>query len=147
MEVQAIKQSALQGLRINHFGVATKSIAEARAIYLQLGFSEVDGRYYEDALQGVRSLFLQLGDTVFELLEPLNTQADSPLQSFLKGASHSIYHVCYQCRDLAATVEALQKERFRLLVGPIPGIGLGNRSICFLFKREIGVIELLEQPL
>ena len=147
MKDQSVAKPALQGLRVNHLGIATKSIAATRRVYLQLGFCEVDGRYYEDELQGVRSLFLQLGNTVLELLESLNPQADSPLVSFLKGTSHCIYHVCYQCRNLDAAVEALRKEGFRLLVGPIPGVGFENHNICFLFKREIGVIELLEQPL
>lgn len=136
--------TALSKLEVNHIGVAVKSIKDAYPVYSLLGFRDTDGREYCDELQGVRARFISKDGMTLELLEPLDPGKPSPLDNYLKGQLHSLYHICYRTDSLEATIEELRKNKFRLIVEPIPGIGFGDARVCFLFNRRVGIIELVE---
>jgi methylmalonyl-CoA/ethylmalonyl-CoA epimerase len=39
----------------------------------------------------------------------------------------------------------LRKQRFIQLFNPVPAIALNNRKICYLFNKDVGLIELVEK--
>jgi methylmalonyl-CoA epimerase len=65
--------------RIDHIGIAVRSIAESLDVYRALGL-EVSHRE-EVPTQGVVTAFLRVGESRLELLEP--TSLDSPVGKFL----------------------------------------------------------------
>ena len=141
-----MEDNVLQGLKIDHIGVAVKSIVEATKVYEMLGYTDIRGKDYVDELQGVHARFLDKDGVSLELLEPLYPDKPSPLDAYLKGSLHTMYHICYKTADLEETAEALRKNRFRMIVGPIPGVAFGESGrICFMFNRRVGIIELMEE--
>jgi len=78
-----------------------------------------------------------------ELLEPLTT--DSPVTKIIEKNGVMPYHICYEVEDITETIKELRKDKFIPLSSPVKAIALEDRLICFLFKKEIGLIELLQK--
>ena len=78
-----------------------------------------------------------------ELLEP--GSALSPVSKTLEKSGVSPYHMCYCVEDIEEAVKELKKKRFLPLFRPVQAVALGNKKICFLFNREVGLIELVEK--
>ena len=55
----------------------------------------------------------------------------------------SPYHMCYCVEDIEEAVKESKKKRFLPLFRPVQAVALGNKKICFLFNREVGLIELV----
>ena len=128
--------------KIDHLGVAVRSIDETLAVYRALGLSE-SGRE-EVASQKVITAFLPVGESNIELLQP--TSADSPVGKFLQKRGEGIHHVCFAVENLEAALEDLSRKGFRLIhTAPVPGAG--GKRVAFLHP-EAGrgvLIELAEK--
>ena len=79
-----------------------------------------------------------------ELLEPLDEL--SPVARTLATSGVTPYHICYEVQDLTAAVDALRRQRFLLVNGPVEACAMGNRRIAFMFQKNTGLIELVETP-
>ena len=129
--------------RVDHIGIAVRSIAESLDIYRALGL-EVSKRE-EVATQGVVAAFLPVGDSRLELLEP--TSVDSPVGRFLARHGPGLHHVCLAVPDIERALADLQAKGFRLL-NPAPVPGAGGKRIAFLHP-EAGhgvLLELSQDP-
>jgi methylmalonyl-CoA/ethylmalonyl-CoA epimerase len=128
--------------KIDHLGVAVRSIEDALGIYRALGLSE-SGRE-EVASQKVITAFLPVGESQIELLQP--TSADSPVGKFLEKRGEGIHHVCFAVENLEAALADLSRKGFRLIhTAPVPGAG--GKRVAFLHP-EAGrgvLIELAEK--
>jgi methylmalonyl-CoA/ethylmalonyl-CoA epimerase len=128
--------------KIDHLGVAVRSIDDALGIYRALGLSE-SGRE-EVASQKVITAFLPVGESQIELLQP--TSADSPVGKFLEKRGEGIHHVCFAVENLEAALADLSRKGFRLIhTAPVPGAG--GKRVAFLHP-EAGrgvLIELAEK--
>jgi methylmalonyl-CoA epimerase len=129
--------------RIDHIGIAVRSIAESLDVYRALGL-EVSHRE-EVPTQGVVTAFLAVGDSRLELLEP--TSVDSPVGKFIARRGPGLHHVCLAVPDIEKALAELAGKGFRLLHRvPVPG-AVGKR-IAFLHP-EAGhgvLLELSEDP-
>ncbi len=120
--------------RIDHVGIAVRSLDETRAFYRDVlgleesGLEEVPG-------QGVRVLFFQLGEVRIELLEP--TAADSPIAKFLDQRGPGFHHVAYLVDDLPATLAALQAAGVQL-IDETPRPGAHGMQIAFAHPKSTG---------
>jgi methylmalonyl-CoA/ethylmalonyl-CoA epimerase len=127
--------------RIDHLGVAVASIEEALGVYRALGLAP--SRREEVPGQKVATVFLPLGESRIELLEP--TSADSPIAKFLDRRGPGIHHVCFAVDDLDAALADLSAKGFRLIhAAPVPGAD--GKRVAFLHP-EAGrgvLIELSE---
>jgi methylmalonyl-CoA/ethylmalonyl-CoA epimerase len=113
--------------RIDHIGVAVRSIDEALGIYKALGLDET--RREEVSTQGVVAAFLPVGESRIELLEP--AAPDSPVAKFLARRGPGVHHVCFAVDDLQAALQDLQMRGFRLLnATPVPGAD--GKKVAFL---------------
>lgn len=136
--------STLQPLRLNHLGVAVRSIAGALPLHTEvLGQTVVSGPF-EDPIQKVRVCFLSAGathDVPIELVEPLG--ADSPIVKMLaKGVAG--YHLCYEVADLDAALAAISARRWVIVSKPAPAVAFGGRRIAWFYTPSQELIELLE---
>jgi len=129
--------------KIDHIGIAVRSIAESLDIYRALGL-EVSRRE-EVASQGVVTAFLPVGESRLELLEP--TSVDSPVGKFLARRGPGLHHVCLSVPDIEKALEDLRGLGFRLLnEAPVPGAH--GKRIAFLHP-ETGhgvLLELSQDP-
>jgi len=105
-------------LRLDHIGIAVRSIAEARRFWEALGL-HLDGEE-EVAGEAVRVGFLPLGETLLELLEP--TSPDSPIARHLERRGPGLHHLCVSVPDVRAAMAELAAAGFELLSPePQPG--------------------------
>ena len=126
----------------HHIGVATKSITSTSMIYVNAGFCHSD--IIEDNIQGVKVSFLSKNEMPrIELVEPL--KPDSPVNLILKKNGTTAYHFCYEVEDIFLAIEKLKENKFVALSKPVPAKAFDNRKICFLYNKDIGLIELLEK--
>ncbi|HKH49472.1 MAG TPA: methylmalonyl-CoA epimerase [Thermoanaerobaculia bacterium] len=127
--------------KIDHIGIAVRSIDEARKLYealgLQVSFIE------EVPFDGVRVAMIPCGETHIELLEPLSE--DSPVGKFLAKRGPGIHHLCLASDDLRADDAKLRTAGFQVL-RPEPTRGAGGCWVQFLHPKSTGgvLLELSE---
>jgi len=104
--------------RLDHIGIAVKSIDAARAVYEALGLGVEHTETVET--QKVRTAFLSVGDANLELLEP--SSADSAIAKFIDKRGEGIHHICLRVDDIEAELARLKERGFRLInEAPVPG--------------------------
>lgn len=120
--------------KINHIGVAVKSIEAATPFY-----RDVLGMVFEGtevvAEQKVKVAFFSVGESRVELLEP--TADDSPVAKFLEKNGEGTHHVAYEVDDLVATLEKLKAAGVRL-IDEVPRCGAHGTRIAFLHPKASG---------
>ena len=129
-------------MKIDHIGIAVKSLAEALKVYesavgLQLaGYDQVDE-------QGVRVAMLSIGESRIELLEP--TRPDSPIEKFMSKRGEGIHHIAVRVDNIEETLERLKAAGIRL-IDETPKRGAHNTRIAFIHPSSThGVLmELVE---
>ncbi|HLX41922.1 MAG TPA: methylmalonyl-CoA epimerase [Bryobacteraceae bacterium] len=128
--------------RIDHLGIAVKSLDEALLFYRdQLGL-EVSLRETVE-LEKVNVAMLPLGEPRIELLEP--TAADSVIGKFLEKRGEGLHHVAIRVPDLNASVERLKASGARLLNEP--RAGAGGHLYVFVHPSSTGgvLLELIQE--
>jgi len=104
--------------RLDHIGIAVKSIDAARVVYEALGLRVDHVETVES--QKVRTAFLAAGDSTLELLEP--SSADSTIAKFIEKRGEGIHHICLRVDDLESELVRLRERGFRLInEAPVPG--------------------------
>lgn len=130
---------------IDHLGVAVPSIDEALKFWQDtLGIQCHGVEVVED--QKVKTAFLPVKDTEFELLEA--TAPDSPVAKFIEknGGRGGLHHVAIRVDNLEATLEELKAKGVRL-IDQKPRLGAGGAMIAFLHPKASGgvLLELCER--
>jgi methylmalonyl-CoA/ethylmalonyl-CoA epimerase len=134
----------VKALKIDHLGVAVRSIDETLAVYRALGIEEAEHSRETVAGQRVRVAFLPVGESRIELLEP--SSEDSAIAKFVAKRGPGIHHVCFAVDDLDAALAELDRDGVRLIhKTPVPGAG--GKRVAFLHPESgDGVlIELAEK--
>jgi methylmalonyl-CoA/ethylmalonyl-CoA epimerase len=128
--------------KIEHLGIAVRSVAEAEALYHgTLGLPVVDRETLAD--MKLKVVKVAAAETVLELLEPL--EGETVISRFLATHGPGIHHVCFEVDDVAAATADL-KARGYSMVWDAPRPGAGHRLVNFMKPRETGgvLIELNE---
>jgi methylmalonyl-CoA/ethylmalonyl-CoA epimerase len=118
--------------KIDHLGIAVRSIAEAMPLYRDTLGLEYLGEDVVEA-QGVRVAFFKLGESMIELLEPLHDQ--SPIAKFLEKSGPGIHHVALGCDDIMAARERAAANGLRLL-SDRPLDGAHGKLISFVHPKD-----------
>ncbi len=130
--------------KIEHLGIAVKSIEEALPYYENvLGFECYNIETVED--QKVRTAFLRVGETKIELLEA--TSPDSTIAKFIENRGEGIHHIAYKVEDgVAQAIEECAQKEIRT-IDKAPRKGAEGLQIAFLHpKSTMGVLtELCEE--
>ncbi|MBA8904037.1 methylmalonyl-CoA/ethylmalonyl-CoA epimerase [Phyllobacterium sp. P30BS-XVII] len=130
--------------RLNHVAIAVPDLAAASAVYRDmLGAKLTEPQVLPE--HGVTVVFIDVGNTKIELLEPLN--ADSPIAAFLaKNPSGGMHHVCYEVTDILAARNHLKEQGARILGDGEPKIGAHGKPVLFLHPKDFnGTLIELEQ--
>ena len=135
--------SLLRGeVKIDHIGIAVKSLAEAIKVYEDAIGLKVSG-YDQIDDQGVRVAMLDIGESRIELLEP--TGPDSPIEKFMTKRGEGIHHIAVRVDNIERALERLKSQGVRL-VDSVPRRGAHNTRTAFLHPSSThGVLlELVE---
>ena len=119
--------------RVDHFGIAVDSIAEARKFWESLGLEVA--AVEEVPQEGVRVAMIALGELRIELLEP--TRPDSPVAKFLGRRGPGLHHLCLASDDLEADDAALRAGGVELL-RERPTAGAGGVRVQFVHPKSAG---------
>jgi LAO/AO transport system kinase len=127
--------------RIDHLGIAVRSIAEAAGFYERLGFDVT----HSESVPGenVTVAMLPAGDARIELLEAAGSE--SPIAKFLEKRGQGLHHVALSVPDLNGAVETLRSSGVRLLNEP--RAGADGRLYIFVHPASAGgvLLELIQE--
>ena len=128
--------------RVDHIGIAVKSIAESLKVYEAMGLKSVGVE--EVAEQKVRVAFLPLGEAEIELLE--STAPDGPVAKYIEKNGEGIQHLALRVDNLEAALAEMKAKGVRL-IDEKPRYGAGGARIAFVHPRSTGgvLLELSER--
>jgi methylmalonyl-CoA epimerase len=128
--------------KIDHIGIAVKSLAAAKAIYEKLGLTISPEETVEQ--EQVRLVMVAVGESRLELLEA-NSEG-STIAKFISKRGEGLHHVCLQVPSLAAAVERMKKDGIRLVSDEIK-TGAGGHSYVFVHPSSTGgvLLELVQE--
>ena len=115
-------------MKIDHIGIAVRSIADAEKIYRDALGLTVSG-YDDVAEQGVRVAMLPAGDTRIELLEPLG--GASPVEKFMAKRGEGIHHIAIAVDNIEEALARLKKAGVRL-IDETPRPGAHGSKVAFI---------------
>src|SRR5215471_10259166 len=130
--------------RLNHVAIAVPDIGAAITIYRDtLGASVSKPQPLPE--HGVTVVFIDLGNTKIELLEPLGES--SPIAAFLeKNPAGGMHHVCYEVDDIYAARDQMKKQGATITGTGEPRIGAHGKPVIFLHPKDfVGTLVELEQ--
>jgi methylmalonyl-CoA/ethylmalonyl-CoA epimerase len=129
-------------MKIDHIGIATRSIEEGLAVWRdELGL-EVDSTE-EVTEQGVKVCMLAVGDTHVELLEPLS--AETAVGRFLAKRGPGMHHIAIEVADINASLAELKNKGARL-IDETPRVGAGGCLVAFVHPSSANgvLLELVQ---
>jgi methylmalonyl-CoA/ethylmalonyl-CoA epimerase len=132
--------------RLNHVAIAVPDIKKAADTYratFQMG-AKVSGEVPQPD-HGVTTVFIDLGNTKIELLEPLGE--NSPIANFLKkNPSGGIHHVCYEVDDIYEARDRMKAMGATITGTGEPRIGAHGKPVIFMHPKDFnGTLIELEQ--
>jgi len=123
--------------KIEHIGIAVKSIENANQIYTSLlGASPY--KMEEVKSEGVKTSFFKIGDSKIELLEAINP--DSAIAKFIEKRGEGVHHIAFAVDDIQSEIVRLKNEGF-IVLNDTPKKGADNKLVVFLHpKSTAGVL-------
>ena len=115
-------------MKIDHIGIAVKSLTDAVKVYEDALGLKVGG-YDQVDEQGVRVAMLNIGESRIELLEPTGPQ--SPIEKFMTKRGEGIHHIAITVDNIEQTLNQLKAAGVRL-VDNEPRRGAHNTRIAFI---------------
>jgi len=130
-------------LKIDHLGIAVKSIDEGKSFWTDALGLESEGSETV-AEQKVTTAFFPVGESEVELLE--STASDGPIARYLEKKGEGIQHVAFRVENLETALQELKEKGIRL-IDEKPRIGAGGARIAFLHPKSTNgvLVELCER--
>ena len=130
-------------MKIEHLGIAVKSLAASDALFSKLLGKE---NYKQEVVEreGVTTSFYETGDSKIELLEASNP--DSPIAKFIEKKGEGIHHIAFGVEDILFEIERLKKEGF-IFISEEPKEGADNKLVVFLHPKSTNgvLVELCQE--
>jgi methylmalonyl-CoA/ethylmalonyl-CoA epimerase len=129
--------------KIEHLGIAVNSI-EASLKTFETLLGTVCYKIEDVQSEGVRTAFLQVGESKIELLEATNN--DSPIAKFIEKKGGGIHHIAFDVEDIEVEITRLTNEGFEL-IHKSPKDGADNKLIAFLHPKSTAsvLVELCQE--
>lgn len=129
--------------KIAHIGIAVYSLEKALPFYrdnLGLTLEKIE----TVPLEKVRVAFLSVGESMIELVEPLDET--STVHSFLQKRGEGIHHLALETTNVRKQLAKLKEDDVRL-IHEEPVQGAANTDIAFIHPKASNnvLIELVEQ--
>ena len=121
----------MNALKIDHIGVAVKSLEEGLAFYENTLGIKSQG-VEEVAEQKVKVAFLPCGDSELELLE--STDPEGAVARFIEKNGEGIQHIAIRVENIEAALAELKEKGVRL-IDEEPRYGAGGARIAFVHPK------------
>ena len=127
--------------KINHVGIAVKSIEDAVKLYTDaLGLQVKDIEIME--AQKVKMAIIPVGESKIELLE--STDPEGVIAKHIEKRGEGLHHLALEVSDIDEALGAL-KAKGTALIDETPRASVEGTKIAFLHPKETKVlIELVE---
>jgi methylmalonyl-CoA/ethylmalonyl-CoA epimerase len=125
------KEIRMKILKIDHLGIAVKSIEAGKNFWTDVLGLEFEG-IETVAEQKVTTAFFPVGESEVELLE--STAPDGPIANYLEKKGEGIQHVAFRVENIEAALSELKEKGIRL-IDEKPRMGAGGARIAFLHPK------------
>jgi methylmalonyl-CoA/ethylmalonyl-CoA epimerase len=128
-------------MQFDHAGVATDDADGLAALYGTAFDAPVA---HEEEFDGLRVVFLNLGNGYFELLEPL-PGADGAVSTYLDRHGPGLHHLALATEDIDAALEAARAAGVDL-IDESPRPGAWGHAVAFCHPKSTGgvLVEFVE---
>lgn len=137
------KSKALPMKKIEHIGIAVKSLVQAVPLYEKLLNTPC---YKTESVETerVNTAFFRTGESKIELLESIDPEG--VIAKFIDKKGEGLHHVAFEVDDIKAEMKRLQDQGV-ILLNEQPKKGADNKLICFLHPKSTGgvLIELCQE--
>jgi methylmalonyl-CoA epimerase len=128
--------------RIDHIGIAVKSIEDALKLYTDaLGLEVKDIEIVE--AQKVRTAIIPVGESKIELLE--STDPEGVIARYIEKRGEGLHHLALAVSDIEQALDDLQSKEVPL-IDEKPRSGVEDSRIAFLHPKAAGVLIELVEP-
>jgi methylmalonyl-CoA epimerase len=136
--------AATNGWTLDHIAIVVADLDATVAMYTHtLGFAQLYREIVAD--QGIEAVGIATGDSVIELLRPL--EESSAIARFRGDAATKMHHIAYRVTDIEAEMRRLRAAGVRL-IDETPRNGAHGNTIAFLHPTSTGGVltELCQPP-
>ncbi len=117
--------------KIDHIGIAVKSIDDALKLYSGLlGIEPLGEEVIEE--RGIKVCFIQIGETKIELLQPI--REDSEISKSLEKKGEGLHHIAYSVDGLQDIINKAKELGLKPLSDE-PKPGAHNTLVAFLHPK------------
>lgn len=128
--------------RIDHIGIAVKSIEDALKLYTDaLGLEVKDIEIVE--AQKVRTAIIPVGESKIELIE--STDPEGVIARYIEKRGEGLHHLALAVSDIEQALDDLQSKEVSL-IDEKPRGGVEDSRIAFLHPKAAGVLIELVEP-
>jgi len=126
-------------MQLDHLGIATDDAGALADLYADLLGATVA---HEETFGDMRVVFLDFGNSYFELLEPLE---DGTIARFVEKNGPGMHHVALETDDIEAAL-ASAREHGVSLIDEEPRPGAWGHTVAFLHPKDTGgvLVEFVE---
>ncbi|MFZ5966645.1 MAG: methylmalonyl-CoA epimerase [Bacillota bacterium] len=130
-------------LKVDHIGVAVKSLDETLKFYQDMLGLELHGTETVEE-QKVKVAFLPVGDTEVELLE--STDPEGPIAKFIEKKGEGIQHIAFRVPNIEEAIAELMAKGVKM-IDEKPRYGAGGAKIAFCHPKSTNgvLVELSER--
>ncbi len=130
-------------MKVEHIGIAVKSLQESAKIYEAL-FGYGAYKIEEVASESVATLFFRAGETKIELLE--STNPEGVIAKYIAKRGEGLHHIAFEVEDIQKEILRLESIGFQV-ISSTPKHGADNKLVCFLHPKTTGgvLIELCQE--
>ncbi|WP_348608684.1 methylmalonyl-CoA epimerase [Halobaculum rarum] len=127
-------------MHVDHAGTATDDAAALAALYTDLLDCEIA---HEEEFDGMAVVFLELGDSYLELLEPLDDEG--AIAGYLDRNGPGIHHLAFATDDIAGALDRARDLGVEL-IDEEPRPGAWGHEVAFCHPRDTGgiLVEFVE---
>jgi LAO/AO transport system kinase len=135
-----LRRMGLGGVRLDHLGVAVRSIAAARGFYEGLGLRVEHEETVE--FEQVRTAMLPMGESRIELLEA--TAEDSTIGRFVDKRGEGLHHIAIRVEGIEGRFAEMKASGVRLASDSVR-VGAGGHRYFFVHPASTGgvLVELV----
>jgi methylmalonyl-CoA/ethylmalonyl-CoA epimerase len=130
-------------LKIEHIGIAVKSLEDSNELFAKL-FGKAHYKVETVASENVDTSFFQIGESKIELLYA--TSSESAIAKYIDKKGEGIHHIAFAVEDIEAEVERLKAEGFQP-ISEKPKKGADNKLVFFFHPKSTNgvLIELCQE--
>ena len=129
--------------RVRAVHIAVNNVEEAASEYTEKLGLQVS-RSGDMPQMGIKNAILPVGDSVLELIEPLDRQQGA-LARFLQNRGEGVYMIALEVDDLEATIKSLQSKEIRLIDADPESRSRGGPVFIHPKSTHGVLIELIEK--